>query len=137
MCCLSALFWSYNVLCFFFLKNMFCFLFFSVLCKSQFAKMADAEFVKKILRAVLQSSKGGVSIDNLQSEYRSLCGENIPLEKLGFSKLEDYLRSIPSVVKLEYHMGQVSVLLKNVFPLHYCLIKHQRTGRLITARNFY
>ncbi|KAL3996204.1 potassium voltage-gated channel Shaker-related subfamily A, beta member 2 [Sarotherodon galilaeus] len=72
--------------------------------------MADAEFVKKILRAVLQSSKGGVSIDNLQSEYRSLCGENIPLKKLGFSKLEDYLRSIPSVVKLEYHMGQLQCL---------------------------
>uniref|UniRef100_A0A3P8N9D7 Tudor domain containing 7 n=1 Tax=Astatotilapia calliptera TaxID=8154 RepID=A0A3P8N9D7_ASTCA len=72
--------------------------------------MADAEFVKRILRAVLQSSKDGVSIDNLQSEYRSLCGENIPLEKLGFSKLEDYLRSIPSVVKLEYGMGQLQCL---------------------------
>lgn len=117
MCCRSSPF-CYNVMFLdfyflFFIKTMFCFLFFlSVLCKSQFAKMADAEFVKRILRAVLQSSKDGVSIDNLQSEYRSLCGENIPLEKLGFSKLEDYLRSIPSVVKLEYGMGQVSVLFK-------------------------
>lgn len=126
------------MLCFcffcFFKKTCFAFRFFSVLCKSQFAKMADAEFVKRILRAVLQSSKDGVSIDNLQSEYRSLCGENIPLEKLGFSKLEDYLRSIPSVVKLEYGMGQVSVLFKKCFP---STLLPQRTGRRITARNFY
>lgn len=123
------------MLCFcFFKKTCFAFRFFSVLCKSQFAKMADAEFVKRILRAVLQSSKDGVSIDNLQSEYWSLCGENIPLEKLGFSKLEDYLRSIPSVVKLEYGMGQVSVLFKKCFP---STLLPQRTGRRITARNFY
>lgn len=119
----------------FFLKKHVLLSVFSQFCASLFAKMADAEFVKRILRAVLQSSKDGVSIDNLQSEYRSLCGENIPLEKLGFSKLEDYLRSIPSVVKLEYGMGQVSVLFKKCFPS--TLLPHQRTGRRITARNFY
>ncbi|XP_041838081.1 tudor domain-containing protein 7A isoform X2 [Melanotaenia boesemani] len=69
--------------------------------------MSDCESIKKMLRAVLQSSKNGVSINTLQSEYRSLCGENIPLKKLGFSKLEDYLRSIPSVVRLQYHMGEL------------------------------
>lgn len=120
--------------CFFFKKHVLLSVF-SQFNASLFAKMADAEFVKRILRAVLQSSKDGVSIDNLQSEYRSLCGENIPLEKLGFSKLEDYLRSIPSVVKLEYGMGQVSVLFKKCFPS--TLLPHQRTGRRITARNFY
>ncbi|KAK2815923.1 hypothetical protein Q5P01_026390 [Channa striata] len=69
--------------------------------------MSDSESIKKMLRSVLQSSKGGVSIYSLQSEYRSLCGENIPLKKLGFSKLEDYLRSIPSVVRLENRMGEL------------------------------
>lgn len=68
----------------------------------------DSESIKKMLRSVLQSSKTGVSINSLQSEYRSLCGEGIPLKRLGFSELEDYLRSIPSVVRLEYHMGEVS-----------------------------
>uniref|UniRef100_A0AAQ5XYP5 Tudor domain-containing protein 7 n=1 Tax=Amphiprion ocellaris TaxID=80972 RepID=A0AAQ5XYP5_AMPOC len=70
--------------------------------------MADSESIKKMLRSVLQSSKSGVSISSLQSEYRTLCGEAIPLKKLGFSKLEDYLRSIPSVVRLDYRMGEVS-----------------------------
>ncbi|KAM9363643.1 tudor domain-containing protein 7A [Symphorus nematophorus] len=69
--------------------------------------MSDSESIKKMLRSVLQSSKAGVSISSLQSEYRSLCGESIPLKKLGYSKLEDYLRSIPSVVRLEYRMGEM------------------------------
>ncbi|XP_034454399.1 tudor domain-containing protein 7A [Hippoglossus hippoglossus] len=69
--------------------------------------MSDSEAIHKMLRSVLQSSKGGVSINSLQSEYRSLCGQNIPLKKLGFSELEDFLRSIPSVVQLEYRMGEL------------------------------
>ncbi|XP_060908783.1 tudor domain-containing protein 7A [Labrus mixtus] len=69
--------------------------------------MSDSESIKKMLRSVLQSSKVGVSVSSLQSEYRSLCGESIPLKKLGFSKLEDYLKSIPSVVRLEFRMGEL------------------------------
>ncbi|XP_038146649.1 tudor domain-containing protein 7A [Cyprinodon tularosa] len=69
--------------------------------------MSDTESIKKILRAVLQSSKTGVPLSRLQSDYRSLSGEFIPLGKLGFSKLEDFLRSIPSVVRLENSMGQL------------------------------
>lgn len=71
-------------------------------------RMSDSEFIKKMLRSVLQSSKAGVSMSDLQSDYRSLCGERIPLQALGFSKLEDYLKSIPSVVRLQQlHMGDV------------------------------
>lgn len=73
--------------------------------------MSDSESIKKMLRSVLQSSKTGVPINTLQSEYRSLCGENIPLKKLGYSKLDDYLKSIPSVVRLEYRMGEVRLVL--------------------------
>ncbi|XP_071359625.1 tudor domain-containing protein 7A isoform X5 [Trachinotus anak] len=72
-----------------------------------FTRMSDSESIKKMLRSVLQSSKTGVSINTLQLEYRSLCGESIPLKKLGYSKLEEYLRSIPSVVRLEYQMGEL------------------------------
>ncbi|XP_040000859.1 tudor domain-containing protein 7A isoform X2 [Xiphias gladius] len=69
--------------------------------------MSDSESIKKMLRSVLQSSKAGVSVTSLQSEYRSLCGESIPLKRLGYSKLEDYLRSVPSVVRLEHRMGEL------------------------------
>lgn len=70
--------------------------------------MADSESIKKMLRSVLQSSKDGVSISTLQSDYLLLCGESIPLRALGYSNLKDYLCSIPSVVRLENRMGEVS-----------------------------
>ncbi|XP_068583840.1 tudor domain-containing protein 7A isoform X2 [Cebidichthys violaceus] len=69
--------------------------------------MSDSESIKKLLRSVLQSSKEGVSMSTLQSEYRSLCGESIPLRTLCFPNLEEYLKSIPSVVRLEYRMGDI------------------------------
>ncbi|CAL8351241.1 unnamed protein product [Boreogadus saida] len=69
--------------------------------------MMDGESIKKMLRSVLLSSKEGVSIGRLQTEYRSLCGELIPHSKLGHHSLEDFLRSIPSVVRLEHRMGEM------------------------------
>uniref|UniRef100_A0A665TH26 Tudor domain containing 7 a n=1 Tax=Echeneis naucrates TaxID=173247 RepID=A0A665TH26_ECHNA len=72
-----------------------------------YISMPDTESIKKMLRSVLQASKAGISINNLQSEYRSLCGESIPLKELGYSKLDEYLKSIPSVVRLDYRNGEL------------------------------
>lgn len=63
--------------------------------------MSDVELVKKMLRAVLQSSKHGVAMVRLPGDYRALTGEMIPFRKLGHSNLESFLRSIPGVVRLE------------------------------------
>uniref|UniRef100_A0A8B9HK13 Tudor domain containing 7 a n=1 Tax=Astyanax mexicanus TaxID=7994 RepID=A0A8B9HK13_ASTMX len=63
--------------------------------------MSDVELVKKMLRAVLQSSKHGVALTRLQSDYRALTGEHINPRVLGHPSLESFLRSIPSVVRLE------------------------------------
>lgn len=68
----------------------------------------ENESIEKVLRAVLQSSKSGISIRSLQAEYRSLCGESLPLKRLGYQTLEDYLKSIPSVVRLDHRMGEVT-----------------------------
>ena len=86
------------------------YLFFLFLFQCESIRMSDSESIKKMLRSVLQSSKHGVSFSTLQVEYRSLCGESIPLKKLGYSKLEDYLTSIPSVVRMDYRMGEVRTL---------------------------
>ncbi|CAL8333172.1 unnamed protein product [Lota lota] len=67
----------------------------------------DGDSVKKMLRSVLLSSKEGVPIGRLQTDYRSLCGEQIPHRRLGYPGLEDFLRSIPSVVRLEHRMGEM------------------------------
>ncbi|XP_077574664.1 tudor domain-containing protein 7A [Stigmatopora nigra] len=69
--------------------------------------MSNEETIKKDLRSVLQSSKEGVEAKNLQFEYKSLVGEEIPFHKLGFKHLEDFLRSIPSVVRLDYRNGNL------------------------------
>uniref|UniRef100_A0A8C1APB5 Tudor domain containing 7 a n=1 Tax=Cyprinus carpio carpio TaxID=630221 RepID=A0A8C1APB5_CYPCA len=63
--------------------------------------MSDVELVKKMLRAVLQSSKHGVAMARLQGDYRALTGEVIPHRQFGHASLESFLRSIPSVVRLE------------------------------------
>uniref|UniRef100_A0A672S242 Tudor domain-containing protein 7A-like n=1 Tax=Sinocyclocheilus grahami TaxID=75366 RepID=A0A672S242_SINGR len=63
--------------------------------------MSDMELVKKMLRAVLQSSKHGVAMARLQGDYRALTAEVIPYRQFGHANLESFLRSIPGVVRLE------------------------------------
>uniref|UniRef100_A0A3Q3WTN7 Tudor domain containing 7 b n=1 Tax=Mola mola TaxID=94237 RepID=A0A3Q3WTN7_MOLML len=63
--------------------------------------MADVELVKKMLRAVLQANKGGVSLTRLQSEYKELTGEQIPHKQMGHNHLDALLASMPSLVRVE------------------------------------
>nr|XP_033773639.1 tudor domain-containing protein 7 isoform X2 [Geotrypetes seraphini] len=61
----------------------------------------DKDLIAKMLRAVLQSNKNGVALPHVQTEYKSLTGDWIPFKQLGYPTLEAYLRSIPTVVKVE------------------------------------
>ncbi|XP_035004438.2 tudor domain-containing protein 7B isoform X2 [Hippoglossus stenolepis] len=63
--------------------------------------MADGELVKRMLRAILQANKNGVSLSRLQSEYKELNGEQIPHKQLGHNHLDTLLASMPSVVRME------------------------------------
>ncbi|KAJ8247651.1 hypothetical protein GJAV_G00248700 [Gymnothorax javanicus] len=63
--------------------------------------MSDLEVVKKMLRAVLQSKKSGVPLSRLQSEYLTLTGEYIPHKQLGYATMEAFVRSMPSVARME------------------------------------
>uniref|UniRef100_A0AAQ5WY39 Tudor domain-containing protein 7B n=1 Tax=Amphiprion ocellaris TaxID=80972 RepID=A0AAQ5WY39_AMPOC len=63
--------------------------------------MADVELVKKMLRAVLQANKSGVSLSRLQTEYKELTGEQIPHKHMGHNQLDALLASMPSVVRME------------------------------------
>ncbi|MCJ8749314.1 hypothetical protein PDJAM_G00174940 [Pangasius djambal] len=70
--------------------------------------MCDVELVKKMLRAVLQSSKSGVALSRVQADYRALTGDFIPHTQLGYRNLESFLRSLPDVVQLRHsHTGEV------------------------------
>lgn len=54
-----------------------------------------------MLRAVLISSPRGVPLYRLDREYRSITFEPIPYKKCGFSTLDDFIRSIPRVARIQ------------------------------------
>ncbi|KAJ7335087.1 hypothetical protein JRQ81_013028, partial [Phrynocephalus forsythii] len=64
-------------------------------------KMQEADLIGKTLRSVLQSHKNGVPFSRLQEEYKSLTGVLIPFKQLGYSTLDEYLKSVPGVVRIE------------------------------------
>uniref|UniRef100_A0A8C6STI8 Tudor domain-containing protein 7B n=1 Tax=Neogobius melanostomus TaxID=47308 RepID=A0A8C6STI8_9GOBI len=63
--------------------------------------MADPELVKKMLGAILQAQRSGLSAARLQSEYRELTGDAIPLTQMGHSSLSALLDSLPTTVRAE------------------------------------
>lgn len=64
-------------------------------------QMADVDLVKKMLRAVLQANRGGISLPRLQSEYKELTGEQIPHKQMGYNHVDALLASMPSLVHME------------------------------------
>ncbi|RXM97885.1 Tudor domain-containing protein 7B [Acipenser ruthenus] len=100
--------------------------------------MPETEVANKMLRAVLQSNKNGVSLLRLQSEYKSLTGEFIPHKQLGYPTLEAYLRSIPAVVKLEITRAGEVVCFATVCheTVHIAqLVARQRTSKKKSGRS--
>lgn len=76
-------------------------------------QMADVELVRKMLRAVLQANRGGMSLSRLQSEYKELTGEQIPHKQLGYNHLDALLASMPSLVRMEHsRSGEVCAIIK-------------------------
>uniref|UniRef100_UPI0037E76609 tudor domain-containing protein 7B n=1 Tax=Semicossyphus pulcher TaxID=241346 RepID=UPI0037E76609 len=76
--------------------------------------MADLELVKKMLRAVLQANKGGVSLSRLKSEYKELTGEQIPHKQMGHNHLDTLLSSMPSLVRMERNSSGETVCFASV-----------------------
>ncbi|XP_011268042.1 tudor domain-containing protein 7 [Camponotus floridanus] len=57
----------------------------------------DQDEVVKNLRSCLISSKGGIKLDNLRADYRTIAGEPLPFKKFGYSSVEDFIRNVPEV----------------------------------------
>ena len=62
------------------------------------------ERAKKYIRSCLISTKGFTEINDLDKEYQDVCEARIPFRQLGFSSLEEFLNSIPSVCRVR-NMG--------------------------------
>ena len=59
------------------------------------------ERTSKDLRSVLISAPRGVPLRLLLSDFKMVLGSELPYRQLGFQRLEDFLRSIPNVVRID------------------------------------
>ncbi|KAK2176141.1 hypothetical protein NP493_680g00019 [Ridgeia piscesae] len=60
----------------------------------------DVEKVKPLLRAVVQSNKGGVAAHRFNGEFRGIMGEDVPYRKLGFPSLNAFIETIPDTIRI-------------------------------------
>ena len=60
--------------------------------------------VKKTIRALLLSSKGGCTPRSLLEDYKYLYGQTIPYKELGFNTLMDLLHYMKDVVIVQYRL---------------------------------
>ena len=64
--------------------------------------------VVALIQSLLLSSKGGVPLDRLFSDYKSIVGEGIPYRKLGHTSLEEFVDHARDVCRISYgSSGQV------------------------------
>ncbi|XP_046714414.1 tudor domain-containing protein 5 isoform X2 [Silurus meridionalis] len=66
--------------------------------------------VKRDIRALLISSKHGLSSEQLRKDYQNMLGHPIPLKLLGFRSMLDMLREMPDTVRLDYALDGTVVL---------------------------
>ena len=57
--------------------------------------------MKKLLRSVLLSTKGGIRAQQLQGEYKALAGEFINHKQLGFNSLYEFIVDASDVISIE------------------------------------
>lgn len=60
------------------------------------------EEIKRNLRSVLLSQKGGVPLSMLIRDYKKLVGTNLNVRGLGFTDLPALLESVPDVARSVY-----------------------------------
>ncbi|XP_045466417.1 tudor domain-containing protein 7 isoform X2 [Harmonia axyridis] len=61
------------------------------------------------IRACLISVKGRVSLRQLETDYRVICGQRIPYSRLGFRTIQDFISSIPSLMLTKSSTGEYFV----------------------------
>ena len=64
----------------------------------------------KDLRSVLISAPRGVPLRLIQSDFRMVLGYELPFKQLGFQRLDDFISSVPDVVRVEWSNGEHTCL---------------------------
>ena len=63
--------------------------------------MEQLQDVKKRIRALLTSSRGGCSLRQLCVDYKEVTGDDIPYSALGHRSMMSFVRSIPDVIAIQ------------------------------------
>lgn len=58
------------------------------------------DYVKTIVRSILTSTPGIVTISQLLFDYHNMEGTNLPYEELGFKTIYELLKTIDDIVKV-------------------------------------
>ena len=72
--------------------------------------MSNLEQEKKLIRALLQSVKFGLTQFQLWEDYSKLIGKECHYQKYGFSSFNELLTAIPDTVRFGTHKGQTVVV---------------------------
>lgn len=67
----------------------------------------DPNKVKRIVRAILLSSKHGCTPKQLLSDYERNIGTRLPFRELGFASLSEFVASMPDAVRVSQNGGTV------------------------------
>lgn len=98
--------------------------------KREYADLVSLKENLKIdIKALLCSSKEGLTERELKFEYKNFNGVNIPYIQLGYNTLYDLMRDMPSTCKIHKHYTGAWVF----FPVHD--EKTQALGSLVQGQN--
>ncbi|XP_063992959.1 tudor domain-containing protein 7-like isoform X2 [Diachasmimorpha longicaudata] len=93
------------------------------------------EEVMVALRSCLTSAKGGVPLHNLNTDYRSVQGEDIPYKDLGFATIDDFLAQDPRIRQHKKSGVMYVEVLPNESTVHLtALINKQKTSKRKPSR---
>jgi len=70
----------------------------------------DRKITESLLNSLLISSKTGVPLHKLAREYKETTFSEIPLQKLGYKSLEQYIKSIPHCARIEIIAGGLPIV---------------------------
>lgn len=59
------------------------------------------EKIKKGIRALLMSAPRGVPARLFMIDYRKVIGKELPFRSLGFERVDDFIRSVPDVIRVQ------------------------------------
>ena len=76
------------------------------------------EEVKKNIRALLISAPRGLSVDDIEHDYRAMLGKPMPFKQFKCSNCLEFLKTIPDVVSPSWVNG--SLILRGII-LCFCL----------------